>query len=207
MHYLSAFFWIGIFCFGTQQICADEVYVDREGNEISIIRAKSFDEIDVIQGKEILVRSFMAGYEDVPLSDLNPTFRSIGDVRRFYEAYFDSEFENFKQGNMIWIQAFEKEKLLGWATFELEDDGNAAYMNLLAVGPSFQGKGIGKHLTFSILSADLFPDIQEVRLLLRNINESGRKFYEKIGFFDFKYAREDNFVDISLLTGLKWVKN
>ncbi|HSX26593.1 MAG TPA: GNAT family N-acetyltransferase [Chlamydiales bacterium] len=170
---------------------------------VRIVPVKSVEDIDLVQGKDVLVRSFMRGYEDVPLVDLSPEFKSIGDVRRFYENYFDSELEHYKHGKLIWVQAFEGEKLLGWATFELETDG-AAYMNLLAVDPGEWKKSVGKQLTFSI--QDLYPNVHEIRLLIRKINEGGRKFYERIGFSDFEYSRE-NFVDVSLLTGLRWVEN
>ncbi len=170
-------------------------------NQVRIEWAQSADEIDLVQGKRVLVRGFMAGYEDVPLIELNPEFQSTGDVRRFYERYFDSELEHYKRGELLWVQAFEGDRLLGWATFELESE-ESAYMNLLVVDPDGQGRGIGKQLTFSILS--LHPELREIRLLLRKVNESGRKFYERIGFTEFEYDREDNFVDVSLLTGLQW---
>ncbi len=185
----------------------DQVFVDREGKEIQIIPVKSVYEIDCVQGRDVLVRGFMQEYEDVPLAELNPEFRSMGDVRRFYERYFDSELEHYRNGELIWVQAFEKDRLLGWATFEIEPGGNrSAYMNLLVVDPNEWHRGIGKHLTFSILSSELRPEVREIRLLIRKLNERGRQFYEKIGFSDFKYERQDNFVDTSLLTGLRWIK-
>ena len=165
--------------------------------------AHSIADIDQPQGKTILVRSFMTEYEDVPLTQLSPDFHSTGDVRRFYENYFESKLECYKNGELIWVQAFEGNQLLGWATFELEP--GAAYMNLLAVDPYTQRKGVGKALTFAILSKELHPELNEIRLLLRNVNEGGRMFYERIGFRDFVYERDDNFVDMNLLTGLKWI--
>ncbi len=191
------------FLFMVTQIFSDHTWIDQEGREIRIVTARSIDAIDLTQGKDVLVRGFMLGYEDVPLTDLNPAFRSIGDVRRFYEDYFDSELEHYKHGELIWIQAFEGDRLLGWATFQ-EEDRDALYMNLLVVAPEGQGRGVGKQLTFSILSPDLYPETKEIRLLVRKVNESGRQFYENIGFSPFDYNRPDNFVDLSLLTGLRW---
>jgi ribosomal protein S18 acetylase RimI-like enzyme len=185
---------------------ADEALMNSGGKEISIQRVFSAEEIDLPQAKKILVQAFMSAYEEVPLTELNPEFKCIADVRRFYEHYFESELGHFKAGELIWLQAFEGQKLVGWATFELEKgEDHAIYMNLLAVDPAHQGKGVGKQLTFSIRREDLLPHIREIRLLLRNVNEKGRQFYEKIGFSDFHYKRNDNFVDMSLLTGLRWV--
>ncbi len=162
--------------------------------------------VDKTQARSLLVRSFMEGYKDVPLKQLNPEFESRQDVRRYYEAYFESELTHFKKGSLIWLEAFQGDKLVGWATFEVENS-KIAYMNLLVVDPSYQGKGIGKLLTFSILREDLFPSVDEIRVLLRKVNQKGRKFYEKIGFKDFTLERKDHFVDMSLLSGLRWQKN
>lgn len=184
---------------------SDQVFQDREGKEIRIVPVKSVDAIDLVRGKDILVRGFMEGYSDVPLADLNPEFKSIGDVRRFYARYFDSELEHYRHGELIWVQAFEGERLLGWATFQLEtNEKDAAYMNLLVVDPDERGRGVGKHLTFSIRC--LCPHVQAINLLIRKINVAGRQFYERIGFSDFEYKGRDNFVDTSLLTGLRWVE-
>lgn len=149
----------------------------------------------------------MHGYEDVPLIKLNPGFQSIGDVRRFYENYFKEELSHFQKGSLLWVQAFSDQELVGWATFELEPgDRSAAYMNLLAVLPEKQHLGIGKALVFSIRSSDLFPEVNTISLLIRKINLRGLEFYKKIGFLPCDYQR-DNFVDTSLLTGLRWSLN
>lgn len=168
---------------------------------------KAPQEIDIPKSQAILVKSFMHGYEDVPLKELNPAFESIGDVRRFYEAYFFEEFERFAHGEVFWVEAYVNDTLAGWATFELEqEEENTAYMNLLTVAPKFQGMGVGRHLTFSVLSDELYPNTQAINLLIRKVNQSGYDFYYKIGFFDYDYQRKDNFVDINLLSGLRWVR-
>lgn len=163
---------------------------------------KSVDEIDRVQGKDVLVNSFMKAYEDVPLSELNPDFKSIGDVRRFYEDYFESEFGHYVNGKLLWVQAFEGGRLLGWATFELESN-HEAYMNLLAVAPEYQKQGVGRRLVFSICNE--IPSIDTIHVLVRKVNVEGEKFYRHIGFSEFDYPREDNFVDPSLLGGYRWI--
>lgn len=188
-------------------IFSEHAFLDQKGKEIRIVPVTSIEDIDLVRGKDILVRGFMVGYENVPLAELNPAFKSIGDVKRFYERYFDSELEHYQHGELIWVQAFEGTRLLGWATFALEPfEKDAAYMNLLVVDPNEQGRGIGRHLTFSICSRDLYPHINAINLLIRKVNEGGRKFYERLGFSDFQYTIRDNFVDTSLLTGLRWAE-
>jgi len=182
----------------------DQIFEDKNHNEIRISVVKSVQNIDLDDSQDILVRSFMDAYEDVPLTELSPQFKSTGDVRRFYENYFKEELEHFKAGHLFWVQAFLNDKLVGWATFELEpQEANAAYMNLLIVAPEYQRIGVGKLLTFSICSEELFPNVTAINLLIRKVNVEGYNFYQRLGFFEFDYHR-DNFVDTSLLTGLRW---
>ncbi len=184
----------------------DQFFTDKLGREIRLAEARSPEEIVLDQGKDILVKSFMNVYEDVPLDELNPNFKCIGDVRRFYEDYFESELGHFKKGELYWIQAFDGDELVGWATFQPEaKEDDAIYMNLLVMDPKHQRRGIGEKLVFSIRSEELFPNTKAINLLIRKVNETGRIFYQKIGFVDFAYPdAQDNFVDMSLLTGLRW---
>ncbi len=82
---------------------------------------------------------------------------------------------------------------------------NCFYSLFAIVSPEYQRKDVGKHLVFSIRSDELFPNLQAINLLIRKVNTQGYLFYRKLGFFEFDYHR-DNFVDTSLLTGLRWVK-
>jgi len=192
--------------FISNQLFCDQIFEDRNHNEIRISVVKSVEDIDLDDSENILVRSFLDAYKDVPITELNPQFTSFSDLTLFYKEYFKEELERFKQGHLFWVQAFLNSKLVGWATFELESlEENAAYMNLLIVAPEYQRMGLGRHLTFSICSDDLFPNIQAINLLIRKVNIQGYNFYYRLGFADFDYHR-DNFVDTSLLTGLRWKK-
>ncbi len=184
---------------------ADTIHSTTDSRQIRIHPVTSWEDIDIAQSQTILVKSFMKGYEDVPLFELNPQFASIGDVRRFYEAYFFEEYDRFKKQEILWVEAYVENQLAGWATFEREiTEPDAAYMVLLTVSPDYQGLGLGRHLTFSICSEELYPNIQVINLFVRKVNMQGYAFYYKIGFFDYDYKRQDNFVDTRLLTGLRW---
>ncbi len=183
---------------------SDQFFETKNHNQVHIAPVKSVQEIDLQAAEDILVRSFMDVYEDVPLIELNPEFKSTGDVRRFYQNFFAEELEHFKNGHLFWVQAFENEKLVGWATFALDPHEDAAvYMNLLIVSPEYQQMGIGKHLSFSILSEELLPNLKAIHLLIRKVNIAGKQFYERIGFVESDY-QHDNFIDTSLLTGMSW---
>jgi hypothetical protein len=120
---------------------SDQFFLDKMGEKVRIAVAKTPAEVAVKEGKQILVASFMMAYKNVPLIELDPNFKSTGDVRRFYQNYFESEFSHFQNGSLIWVQAFIGEKLIGWATFALEEN-NRAYMNLLVVDPCYQKRDI-----------------------------------------------------------------
>jgi ribosomal protein S18 acetylase RimI-like enzyme len=171
---------------------------------LRIVFPSKIEEIDSIAAKDLLVKTFMTAYEDVPLVDLDPHFKSIGDVRRFYEAYFDSELNHYKEGGLIFVLGFIENKLVGFATFEMEPyEKNGCYMNLLVVDKDYQGLGIGKNLTFSMLTK--YPKMKSINVLVRKVNLEAYAFYKKIGFFEHTIVR-DNFVDPSLLTGMRWEK-
>lgn len=185
-----------------QSVFSEHRVISTSGELMRISVVKSIADMDLAASKKILVDSFMHAYENVPLTELNPEFKSTGDVRRFYEQYFEEELNHFKHGEVIWVQAFADEKLAGWGTFELEpNQHDAAYMNLLVVAPEYQQKGIGKLLVFSICSEELYPHITTLNLLIRKVNIGGSAFYHKLGFVDSDYTR-GNFVDPKLLTGL-----
>lgn len=167
-----------------------------DGQELRVTRVTFSNDIPKAQAKQILVDSFVEQYRDVPLSDLNPLFQTREDVIHFYEDYFDSELQHFEIGELLWMQAWMGDELVGWATFE-KMDGNEVYMNLIAVAPSYQRRGVGKALTFS-------TNAEKINLLLRKVNSGGRKFYEAIGFHESNFVRPDNFVDNSLLTGFSY---
>ena len=195
-----------LFFLTTTALFGDQFFFDTQGEQVRIAVARTPGQIAIQEGKKILVESFMTVYEDVPLADLDPDFKSTGDVRRFYQNYFESEFAHFQHGSLIWVQAFIEDKLVGWATFELEEN-NHAYMNLLAIDPAYQKRGIGKHLVFSICSEELFPDTEAINVLLRKVNLQARGFYERLGFLDAPgYQGKENFVDNNLLVPIQWSK-
>ncbi len=202
----KSWFYLILSLVSTPILC-DQIFTNDNHETIRIEVVKSAKDIDLKQSCDILVKSFMDAYEDVPLAELSAKFKSTGDVRRFYQDYFKEELEHFKHGNLYWVQAFVNENLAGWATFELEaNEADAAYMNLLIVSPEYQRKNVGTHLVFAIRSEELFPNVKAINLLIRKVNTQGYLFYRKLGFFESDYQR-DNFVDPSLLTGLRWVKS
>jgi ribosomal-protein-alanine N-acetyltransferase len=59
-----------------------------------------------------------------------------------------------------------------------------AHLNLLAVAPEHQRKGIGKRLVIWVTESALVAGIRNVNLELRLRNAAGRSFYRALGFKD-----------------------
>lgn len=173
------------------------------------------EDIDQEKAKSILVESFIREYSTY----LKPDEIGVGltswrdgptSVEKYYEDYFHTEFEDFLKGTLhYWVQATVDGELVGWGTFQREKGKeNEIYMNLLAVLPEYQGRGIGKQLVHSLSSLGELPDLNAIHLLLRKKNRGGRTFYSKLGFFfDEHYQREDNFVDLNLLESWTWKRS
>ena len=180
----------------------------REGRVGKIELIESADSIDQESSRRILIDSFKTEYQkylkphevDSKLVywSSNEGHPSVDD---FYADYFESEFLEFKNGHLHWIQATINDRLVGWATFEKDKSQDSdLYMNLLIVDPKFQSLGVGEQLTLSPKQLGISPRLKQIHLLLRKKNLGGRAFYSRIGFhLNPNYQRENNFVDMALL--------
>ena len=180
---------------------------------VGVIRLiKDPNHIDKEAARSVLVESFISEYEKYLLPhEISACLTSWRDgeksVRKYYEDYFQTEFNDFCHEEVhYWIQATINGKLVGWATFQREKTNeNEAYMNLLVVHPAYQNRGVGGQLVKSLVSLHVIPDLNAIHLLLRKKNQGGRIFYSKLGFTsDPHYKRADNFVNLNLLEGLTW---
>ena len=121
--------------------------------------------------------------EKVPLSELDSSFKSRDDVRRYYEDHCEGDILLFSQRKIVWVQAFLDQQLVGWVSFETQFlEKNSVFVRNLVVSPKFQRRGIGKKLLFSIKTEKkLFPQTQSMYLIARKVNRSGLRFYQKLG--------------------------
>ncbi len=169
------------------------------------------NDIDQKASCDILVNSFIGEYsKGMKPQDIDEKLNSWRDgehsVQRYYQRYFEAEFNKFKNKQIpFWVCAYNGNKLVGWATFE-HHKNNAVYMDLLIVDPNEQRKGVGTQLVHSLLTLNVIPELTAIHLLLRRRNTGGRKFYvEKLGFYDDEtFTRSDNYVNMELLTPLTW---
>lgn len=199
-------------CIQKQEKAGHEFTLKNSSDRGVIKLIGSAGEIEQDACRSILVDSFIGEYSQyLKPQDISKelTLWRGGDhsVQQYYETYFAVEFDKYTAKKFeFWVCAYIDNQLVGWATFDREhDDRNAVYMDLLIVDPAHQRKGIGEQLVKSLLNLGAIPELSAVHLLLRKKNEGGRKFYQKIGFFDDPdYQRADNFVDLNLLVPLTW---
>jgi len=76
--------------------------------------------------------------------------------------------------------AFEEDKLIGAVL--CGTDGRRGYLHHLAVAPSFRRQGIASALVEQVLATLKKTGIRKCHLFLFRTNESGRQFWEKIGW-------------------------
>ncbi|RZL36569.1 MAG: GNAT family N-acetyltransferase [Pedobacter sp.] len=90
-----------------------------------------------------------------------------GKIEILRKPFFDFISKNFHQN------VFE---------MELESEAGEFYIDILAVDPSFQGKGLGKNLILTVIEKAKEIGFKKVALLVSASNPNAKRLYEKIGF-------------------------
>lgn len=80
----------------------------------------------------------------------------------------------------IVLVACERMRIAGFAIMHFGDEH--AHLNLLAVAPSHQRRGIGRCMVNWLFESALVAGIATVTLELRASNTAARRFYESLGF-------------------------
>jgi ribosomal-protein-alanine N-acetyltransferase len=78
------------------------------------------------------------------------------------------------------IAARDGRRLAGFGIMQYADAH--AHLNLLAVGPAYRGRGLGRELVEWLEACARTAGIFEVRLELRAANDRARGFYETLGY-------------------------
>lgn len=181
----------------------DQLHIDANNNVIKITVAWSRADIEIEKSKNILLNSFLKAYENIPLQQLDAEFKSRKDLKNYYLNIFKERIQAFDAGYILWVQAYVNDELAGWATFELDLlEENSGYMDILVISPQYQKMGLGKCLTFSICSNDLYPDLNAITLFVRKNNLNAILFYKNLGFFETKYNIEYHPLFISMKINL-----
>ncbi len=102
--------------------------------------------------------------------------------------------------------ACEGQRVVAFAIMYFGDED--AHLNLLAVKPEFQGKGVGRRLMDWLRTSCLTAGIKNVQLELRSTNHAARLFYRRVGFREvgqvpFYYAEREAAVKMSLGLGVR----
>jgi len=76
------------------------------------------------------------------------------------------------------------DSLAGFAIMDFRDQH--AHLNLLAVAPAFRRRGIARALLEWLETTALVAGIVDITLEVRAQNGSGRRFYQQLGYREFK---------------------
>lgn len=87
---------------------------------------------------------------------------------------------NIKDKNTNVIVADKSNRVIGFAVMSYFT--NEAHLNLFGVDPNYQRKGIGTKLITWLEKSALVGGIGIIYLETRLSNETGRKFYERLGY-------------------------
>jgi len=83
------------------------------------------------------------------------------------------------------LLACERERVVAFAIMYFGDEH--AHLNLLAVRPSHQRLGIGKHMIAWLVESACAAGIATIHLELRSSNYTARSFYRSLGFTESAY--------------------
>jgi len=171
------FYKVILFFFVTDIFCVEWVFHDRYGKEIQLQHhnAGKIDKEKLDKAKEVFMKSFIEAYKNIPSENMHT----------FLSNAFDEESADFLQdkSNLHIFTAYEKEKLIGFITYEIISD--EAYIRKMALDPEYWNTGIGKVLTFALLCP--FPDIKKFATVTRQSNQQARRLYEKLGLKQSDY--------------------
>ncbi len=192
----------------------------KNGLKATLSLVKDPKQIDQDAARSVLVESFITEYEkylqpNQISKDLTYWRDGENSVKKYYEDYFTTEMSDFTEGKLqYWVEVKAEiiiadkvfNRLIGWATFEREKNrDNEVYMNLLIVHPDYQKQGVGAQLVHALTILKEISSLNGINILLRNLNQGGKIFYESLGFkADPEYERDNNFVDMNLLSPFTW---
>ena len=83
------------------------------------------------------------------------------------------------------LLACERERIVAFSIMHFGDEH--AHLNLLAVGPSHQRLGIGRHMVEWLVESAKVAGIATLHLELRAVNYVARSFYKSLGFTESAY--------------------
>ncbi len=148
----------------------------------------------------IMVESFVHCYKDIPKNVL----KVDSELREWLSKHFSDSFldELKKNGHICRLITAKADRMpAGYALFDISQSPKLIYISELAVDPSFQRRGIGKGLVFSILK--FFPEAEKIVLITRKANTQARFFYPSIGFQPSNYIHDG--YDPELYTGFEYI--
>lgn len=181
------------------RLCSKYLFSEHENNDLKNSPNKpihSFRNKDGILVELCSVKKELDFSEDRKLFlKIYPGFESkilkwFENGSEYLDKYFNDMEKNIQEQNAIYLRAFSHNKLIGWASYNLNWKKNepnwekSLYLEHIYIDPEFQNKGVGKELLFSVLlDSEIISHFNSIVVLTEwyTLNKPER-FYEKIGF-------------------------
>ena len=140
------------------------------------------------EAEDVYIEAFTEAYKGIPREILR-----IPNLENFLSEEFEEEASLLDETahTICWITAYEGEKLVGMASFDLTNFPEEVFLRKVFVAPNYQRKGIGKALVFSILTK--YPQTKKIFTITRMLNEKSLLFFKSIGFSHCRYLKEGFF--------------
>ena len=134
----------------------------------------TLDEIEVNK-EQLYVLAYESGKNSRFLLDAKFTKQQF---KKLYQTWVDNSInKKFADGILIF---FEDNKLKGFATYKI--NSATAFVGLIAVGPDFQGKGIGAKLLVYLENLLFEQGLKQLTIPTQLSNIQACNFYIKLGY-------------------------
>lgn len=156
--------------------------------------------------RSLICRAFIESYQNnlqilKDISKDKPT-----SLDQLTQIATEQEYQNYilQKKNVLFITAESSDATpLGYASFDHSINDplrQTAYLRMLVTEPSYQRKGVGKQLVFSVLK--FWPKVKKIEVSTRRANNQAVSFYRKLGFKPTKQVHED--LDPQFYCGLEF---
>ncbi|NGX63237.1 MAG: hypothetical protein KR126chlam6_00645 [Candidatus Anoxychlamydiales bacterium] len=140
----------------------------------------------------MIILTWLMLISPIQIEQLSDVFFSaclpLGSSENHLTNYFEKKILPRIEKNNLFYVALDDDKIIGFAIFE-KWEKDSYYLCEMAINPSYQKRGIGKKLVFSIFDKDLTT--QNILLVTKIDNLSAQGFYKAIGFKASSFQHPD----------------
>jgi ribosomal protein S18 acetylase RimI-like enzyme len=179
--------YLVIFIFGLfgdiSQIC----YAEERNFEKNGISYSWESQPDPFENKRVFLDAFIKCYKEIPLEILRKASREA--VANWLSESFDETYLDFESSEtLFWLSGKINDQVVAFLVIDTTNYPEEIYLALLAVDPTYQGKGIASVMIKALF--DQFSDCTKFVVITRCANEEAKGLYKALGFTPSLYIHE-----------------